>query len=291
MTKIAYFISAYKNPESVIRLINALADDSDLFYIHFDKNVQDQTFGNWRTLIEKNSRTKNITIRSEFRIKWGSFDVPKATLNSMNYFEGSDYDYFINLTGECYPLQPISQIKGTFTDQDSGFMTFWKMPYEGWYKGGMDRINNHFFFLPQKKYPYVRKIGIPRLRRKLPFNLKPYGGWALFCLPKELVSYVLEFLEENPSVKSFFKHTFAPGEMMFQTILMNSQFRDRIVNDNKRYVDFVGSHPRILTKEDYSEIKNSGKLFGRKFDPTVDDEILNFIDREITESNSAHVPS
>jgi hypothetical protein len=281
MTKIAYFISAYKNPESVIRLINALADDSDLFYVHFDKNVQDQTFGNWKTLIEKNSQTKNITIRSEFRIKWGSFDVPKATLNSMKYFEGSDYDYFINLTGECYPLKPVSQIKGTFTDQDSGFMTFWKMPYEGWYKGGMDRINNHIFFVHQKKYPYVRIFGIPRLRRKLPFKLKPYGGWALFCLPKELVSYVLEFLEENPNVKPFFEHTFAPGEMMFQTILMNSQFRDRIVNDNKGYVDFIGSHPRILTKEDFSELKNCGKLFARKFDPTVDDEILNLIDKEI----------
>ena len=32
-------------------------------------------------------------------------------------------------------------------------MTFWKMPYEGWYHGGMNRINQNYYFFPQKRIP------------------------------------------------------------------------------------------------------------------------------------------
>ena len=96
-----------------------------------------------------------------------------------------------------------------------------------------------------------------------------------------MVSYALNFLDKNPSVKSFFKRTFAPNEMIWHTILMNSPLKDRIVNDNLRYVDFIRSHPRILTKEDYAMLRDSGKLFARKFDPDVDGEILDMIDAEI----------
>ena len=280
MSGFAYFISAYKDPGSIVRLVNALAQDSDQFYIHFDKKVEDKTFNRWKSLIEKKCRTENIQIISKYQCKWGAFGIVDATLSAMNFFEDSEYDYFINLTGECYPLKPPQQIKDAFRDEKAGFMVFWKLPYEAWYQGGMARINKRTFFLPQKKYPYVKLINIPRFRKKIPGNLEPYGGWSLFCLPKDIVSYALKFTEKNPEVKSFFKRVFAPGEMFFQTILMNSPYRHRIINDHKRYMDFVDSHPRVLTKDDFGTLKTSGKLFARKFDPTVDEEVLDLIDKE-----------
>jgi hypothetical protein len=276
-----YFISAYKEPESTVRLVNVLAKGPDQFYIHFDKGIGDQRFERWKALIEQECRAENIQVFSKFQCKWGSFGVVDATLSAMKYFEDLNYDYFINLTAECYPLKSPSQIREAFKDQNAGFMTFWKLPYEGWYRGGMNRIHNRFFFLPKKSYPYVRTFQIPRFRKKLPCNLEAYGGWSLFCLPKDLVSYVVKFTENNPKVESFFKRAFAPSEMIFQTILLSSSFRDRIVNDNRRYLDFVEAHPRILTKDDYPILKKSGKLFARKFSPAVDKEILDIIDKDI----------
>jgi hypothetical protein len=283
MLRMAYFISAYKKPESIIRLVNVLANEEDLFYIHFDKKVKSQTFKKWRTLIIENCQTENIQILSKFQTKWGAFGVSDATISAMRHFDDFDYDYFTNLTGECYPLKSSRQIKETFKNQNSGFMNFWKIPYEGWApaRGGFWRIHNRFYFLPKKKYPYVRKIRIPRLNKKMPNDLEPYGGWSLFSLPKDMISYALKYLDNNPNVKAFYKRTFAPNEMMWQTILMNSPFKDRIVNDNMRYIEFIRSHPRILTKKDYSTLKNSGRLFARKFDSDVDREILDIIDREM----------
>jgi len=281
LTNLAYFISAYKNPQAIIRLINVLANDDDKFCIHFDKNIGEQKFRLWKEQIEQKSTTKNVKIFSEFKIRWGSFDIVDATFGAMKYFEDFNYNYFINLTGECYPIKSTQQIKELLKNKNVGFMTFWKLPYEGWIEGGWYRINYNYFFLPKRTYPFVRKIKLPRLRKKLPYNLEAYGGWSLCCLPKDFVSYIVNFNEKNPKFKSFFKRTSNPSELVFQTIILNSPLKDRVVNDNKRYQVFKEAHPRILTKEDYPILKQSQKLFARKFNSKVDEEILTMIDRDI----------
>lgn len=280
MIRIAYFISAYKAPESVIRIVNVLNRESDYFYIHFDK-AKSQDFESWKRQIEKECHTKNLKIVSEFDCKWSFFGIVDATLSAMSFFETLNYDYFINLTGECYPLKSTDEISETLAEKKFGFLTFWKLPYEGWYKGGMNRINNRFYALPKRGYPYVRLIQIPRFRKKLPCNLEPYGGWSLCCLPKDLVSYIVEFTKKNPQIRTFFKRAHAPSELFVQTILMNSPFKDRIINDNKRYIDFIEAHPRTLTIRDFELFKKGEWLFGRKFNPNIDKKILDQIDKEI----------
>lgn len=288
MTRIVYFICAYKEPESVIRLVNILDDDNlHYFYIHFDKKTDPQLFNRWKNIIEKNCHTKNITIVSEFNCKWASFGIVDATLSAMKFYETVDYDYFVNLTGECYPVKSRRQIQQTFEKNNVAFLTYWKLPYNGWYQGGMNRVNYRYFSIPKREYPYVRLLKIPRLRKKLPCNMEFYGGWSLMCLPKDIVSYVVSFTDNNPKFKSFFKRVHAPSEMYFQTILLNSPFVDRIVNDNKRYIDFIDAHPRIITIKDFEMLKQGDYLFGRKFSPKVDKEIMDRIDKEIMGVNNS----
>ena len=187
---------------------------------------------------------------------------------------------YINLSGDCYPLRSSEEIEVVFDNQTDGFMRFWKLPYDGWHEGGLWRLK-HFIFLSKNTHPYVKFYGISRLRKGIPGGLEPYGGYAWFCLPKEFVSYSLDFIKRNSKFKSFYKSTFAPGEMFFQTILMNSGFKRRIQNDDKRFMEFEGSHPKILTIHDYNELRKSGKLFARKFDPAVDKMIIDKLDQDI----------
>ena len=288
MAKIAYGIFAYRDPEMVARIINRLHTESDLMYIHFDTAIGERRFRACKKLIEQKCPNENTEIVSVFRCKWGSFGLVDSFLSAMKHFNDLDFDYFINLTEGCYPLKSTEAIKREFNQQNSVFMEVFEMPFSGWDNGGMPRIQNRFYFVPSRKYPYVRIFSIPRIRKKLPLNLKPYGGSGFFCLPREVVKYVVDFVEKNPSVRSFFRRTHIPDEMFFQTILMNSHYSSRIVNDNKRYVDWnrstAGGHPAILTKSDFDNIKTSGKLFARKFDPSIDSEILNLIDQDIEET-------
>ncbi len=288
MVSLAYGIFAYKDPELVARLINRVQTDSDFTYVHFDTSIGEQRFRDWKKLIETKCPNKNIEIVSIYRSKYMSFGLVDMTLSSMKYFDNFNYDYYLNLSGSCYPLKPASVIKKEFDHQDSIFMEVFELPWNGWFQGGIYRLRSRFYFLSGRKNPHnVHLLRIPRLKKELPYGLKPYGGSDWFCLPKEVVRYILDYVEQKPKLKEFFKRVAIPDEIFFQTILMNSPYRSRVVNDNKRYIDWSrgrGSSPTTLTKDDFQKMKKSNKLFARKFDPSIDSEILNLIDQDIEET-------
>ena len=162
-------------------------------------------------------------------LSWGTFPVVDATLSSMRKFACFDYDYFINLSGQCYPLKSIDSIKRFLQDKDFAYMENFKLSSVIWKNGGLDRFEysyykNPFFILGEillnkisgsSKYETRRLIKLPRINRQLPYKLEPYGGSAYFCFTKKHVDYVLEYLKDKPNLMTFFKHDFAPDEMFF----------------------------------------------------------------------------
>ena len=89
-------------------------------------------------------------------------------------------------------------------------------------------------------------------------------------------------MSENPDYVRFFEHVFVPDELFFQTIIMNSALRDTVVNDNLRYVDWTREPaPAVSTRDDLTALLELGQLFARKFDETVDREVLDALDRHL----------
>jgi hypothetical protein len=281
MTSIAYHILACKEPEQVARLVNRIQTDSDFIYIHFDTMIGKKRFQEWKNLIEEKCPNKNITIVSEFRCKYGSFGLVDSTLSAIKFYENVDYDYFIVLSGDSYPIKSLEILRNELTRRNSTFMEFFEIPYEGWFQGGLHRLKYSYYFLPKKKYPYVWTFRLPRIRKGLPCGLKPYGGYGSFCLQKRHASYLLQFAEKNPIVIKFFKRVWAPDEFFYQTILLNSPLKSSIINYSIMYVDFSEgtSHAKVLTKDDLESIRKSGRFFARKF--SMDDGILDIIDEEL----------
>jgi hypothetical protein len=166
-------------------------------------------------------RGSNFLITFKYAKAWGTIPVVDATLDSMKQFGCFDYDYFINLTGQCYPLKPIDSIKKFLQGKKFAYIEEFKMPEgapKGWGKrGGLDRIaylhfRNPFFgvcsFLPNKlsrssKKEARRFIKLPRMNKQLPYNLEPYGGSAYFCLAKKHIDFILEYLKNKPDLIAF----------------------------------------------------------------------------------------
>jgi hypothetical protein len=75
-----------------------------------------------------------------------------------------------------------------------------------------------------------------------------------------------------------------PDEIFFQTVLMNSPYKNGIIYDNLRYIIWSpGSrHPATLNIRYFEDFMNSNKLFARKFDTNIDADVLDMIDREIS---------
>ena len=72
--------------------------------------------------------------------------------------------------------------------------------------------------------------------------------------------------------------------MCFQTILMNSEMRNRIVNNNLRYWKFEGgdgSGPVYLNESDFESIVNQNVIFARKV--KFDSELRQMLEINIKE--------
>ena len=55
----------------------------------------------------------------------------------------------------------------------------------------------------------------------------------------------------------------------------------KVINDNLRHIDWSrgGAHPKIFSKHDLQDLVLTDKYFARKFDISVDEEILDLIDQ------------
>lgn len=274
--KYAYIISAYKNLEQVTRLVRRLHSDRASFLVHVDRKTDVREY---HALVESLRGFPSVGFLARHTCHWGGFGHVRATLKGIDELirSGTAFDYVILLTGQDYPIKPTEYIERFFeTGAPNSFMGFASLPSDSWSpRGGLDRIENWHLRL------YGHHLSVP-FRRRLPTGLRPYGGGAYWCLSRECIEYVADFVARRPNVVSFFRHVDIPDEIFFQTILLNSELRDTIVNDNLRYIDWTrGRRPAILEVRDFEALRASPKLFARKFDVNQDELILDLIDRHL----------
>ncbi len=258
-------------------MVDRIYHPDDAYYVDvFNNNLVPQ----WREAL--NLPTSNFTTVFKYADGWGSFKLVQATLDAMRHFRETDYDYFINLSGQCYPLRPVEEIKQRLVAaRGKALMEHEPFPRPRWSdeRGGFRRVD-HFWFKP---FRTLNMWSLPRLGR-VPLGMQPYGGSQWFCLPKKHVERILDILDEHPEVVRFYQHSFIPDEMFFQTILMNSELRDEVINDNKRFTDWSKKcvpTPAILLSEDLTRLERSGMFFARKFDPDIDPRILDLLDLKL----------
>ena len=283
--KIAYIVSAYKNPDQVVRLIRRVDGSHARVFLHVDRKTSDEDYGR---IARPLSGVANVELLDRHRCYWGGFGHVRATLKGIDAAlrSGFDFDYAVLLTGQDYPIATTAGIEEVFRSSDGrSYMSHFALPTDEWEGGGLDRIERWHVRLRSRRYviePRPR-IGV---RRRFPLGLQPFGGSAYWCLSRRCVEYVDEFVGRNPSFVRFFRHVEVPDELFFQTILMNSPLRGSIVDDDLRYVewrDWNDSRPAALRTGDFAKIMSSGKLFARKFDVEEDAEILDLIDAALGE--------
>ena len=70
--------------------------------------------------------------------------------------------------------------------------------------------------------------------------------------------------------------------IFFQTLILNSSFKDTVINETLREIQWNGqSNPKVYTINDYEMLKQSTALFARKFDSDIDHEIIEKIYEDI----------
>lgn len=274
--RLAYIISAYQRLGQVTRLVRRLRTDYASFLVHVDRKTDDRDYDALRESL-RDLPTAHFLERHTCH--WGGFGHVRASLKGIDALlaSGAQFDYAVLLTGQDYPIKSNRHIAQFFeARQPKSFMAVSPLPRPSWSShGGLDRIEYaHIRF-------HGRHLRLP-FKRSFPEDLRPFGGGAYWALSRDCVEYVSNFVAERPDVVRFFRHVDIPDEIFFHTILMNSPWRDTIVDDNLRYIDWTqGRRPAILETRDLDALRASPKLFARKFDAHHDENVLDLIDREL----------
>lgn len=282
----AILITAYKNYAHLENLVNFF-DERFNIYIHIDKKSSIS-----RKDIESLSAKKRVYVSKQYKINWGAFNHLKAILElAEKAVENKENSYFHLITGHDYPIKPLEEFADFFEiNKDRDFMEYHPLPYSAWPEGGLDRLSryNMYDLLDGRTGLNERLIkGFSKLQKIIGFKrhfskkFPPlYGGSTYWSLKRESLEYVFQYMKNSPRYLKRFKYSFCSEEIFFQTILLNSSLREKIVNNNKRFIIWEernGNFPANLDVGDYENIRASDALFARKFEHPVSDLLLDKI--------------
>lgn len=285
--KQAILITAYKNYHHLEEIINFFDTNFEI-YIHIDKKSV-------ITNIELNNLKKYKIVKlvvKKYKVNWGGFNHLKSILYLIEEALKNDNNiYFHLISGHDFPTKKKTYFLDFFNNTNKEYLEYFDIPNIGAAdNGNMDRIEFYNLYdLWNSKVP--RESGMIRrcveIQKKLGFKRnisskmpKLYGGSTWWSLSRDCVSYVVYFTKKNKFVLNRFKYTLCSEEFYFQTVIMNSEFANKVTNDNLRHIDWKsrnGNNPAILDESDFEKLKRTNAVFARKFDYPLSNGLLNKI--------------
>jgi len=272
---IAYIILAHKNIAQLRLLMETLQNKDDSIFLHLDKLAGEEIFHDAKqALID----IYNLHFLPRNPTPWGGFGLVKASLTGIHeVIKNPEIDYALLMSGQDYPIKPINSFKKVLKENNGkSFLEAFPFPHPYWKdRGGFDRIERWHFSLPMKRNRITRRIRVTlnwlmdhlQPNRALPLGYHPFGGSQWWCLHRSCLGYINTFCRENPGFVRFFKTVRIPDELIFHTILMNSQLKSTIINQKLTYVDWESSPgPKVLDGDDLQNLMTSAEFFARKFD-------------------------
>ena len=283
--KQAILITAYKDFALLNNLVRSFNNHFTI-YIHVEKKSR-YTKDN---LLEHKNNSNVILVEKKYSINWGGFNHVKSVLFLIKEAMKNHENYFFHfITGQDLPVKSMDDFM-TFFNYKNGniYLDSFNFPKKGWADNdGKDRLFYYNFFdiLNGKNYKHrIWNNRILKVQKMIQFKRtyssnfpKIYAGSTYWSMPRKPLKYVLDYSNENKKFYNRFKFTLCAEEFYFQTILINSEYKNSITNDTLRYIDWKyrnGSNPAFLDKTDLNKIKKSNVFFARKFDSEISKELL-----------------
>ena len=289
----AYLITAHSKKAQLINLIRLLDDPENDLYLHIDQKAQ----GFPEEELRAAAPHSRVSFVPRLDARWGSETFIDAIVSLIRLASEEEHAFYHLLSGVDLPLKTQKEIRAYF-DAHAGeeFVSFeretakpdvvegrigrwhWRRPVNPLLKKFNRRLAPLSVFLQQK-------LGVNRIRNA-PVVFQKGGVW--FSITHALARYVVE---QMPRYRAYYRCSSCADEIWLQTLVANSPFMERRayvgwddeMSATMRYVDWSGggSSPRTLTSADYDMLLESGMLFARKFDDTVDADVIERISERL----------
>lgn len=274
---IAYLILVHRYPDQFKRMFRAIYIPGNHYLIHVDKSSGK---GLAEDIAQFLKPYQNVAILKARNALWGGYSLVDAELRGMEQLLDMDphWKYFINLSGQDFPLKSQDYIRDFLTAHD-GKQFIRAVNQQECRPDTMNRVSHRFV----EAFRRMFRTGI---RRKFLEGATPYIGTQW----KVVTRSFCEFVSKDPETtrfKRFYRGSFIADEGFFQTVMMNIFPRGEVVNDDLRTIDWIPDgeiklRPRTFTARDALRLTLSPDLFARKFDSSEDAEILDILERHLT---------
>lgn len=275
---VAFIILAHQNPAVMGRLIGRLLghDDTSIF-LHYDAKSRHQELN---YLLERfncfNMRLKAV---DRVSISWGEWSIVQATLKSLEAIEksGLNPDYVHLMSGADYPIKPVSLfIEFLKSNQGLEYIESYDADRYRWVTDGYQEERYRLWhFINWKKHPLFfdlnisvqKKLGI---QRRPPSNHKIHLGSQWWTLTWHSCKKILD-LSRQRQIQKFYKYTWVPDEIFFQTLIRQVARKENITNypltlyqfsEYGTPIVYYNGHEKYLCKQNF--------FFARKLSPFAD---------------------
>lgn len=280
-------MTVYKSPEMINYMIDAAPENFD-FYVHIDRKSD----------VYPEDISPRAVVFKEYKIYWGSIEHLKAFLFLLSkaISSGKKYDFYHLVTGQDFFAVPFSKFD-SLLKEDTPYLDCFSLPRKNWWHGGLHILKYRTLAsLNDVRKPWVKFLD--KLWRELqtvahltsPLPEWQLGGGSVYCsLPTGAVEFCLKS-DIGKDMLRRLENSTCGEEVFFQTVLMNSPYKDKIVNNHLRYIDWsVPNGPKLLLEEDFDKIKSAGVLFCRKVDFCKSHELLVKLAEYITQDSAVNV--
>lgn len=291
MNKHAYLIMAHNKLNELTNLIECIDYDSNDIYIHLDKKWKLSKEEIQR--IEKTAKKSDIYfIKNRINVKWGTYTQIECEMSLLKESLKKGYQYYHLMSGVDMPLKKQVEIHNFFA-QNAGkeFVHYDSNKIDS---TAYERVSKYHFFVSRSngligkgvnQISRVLQKGIDRIGK---YDIEFQKGANWFSITNDLAQYVLN---KEKNIKKIFKYSRCGDEMFLQTIVINSRFKDKLVQNNycdnygtiQYCIDWKRGNPYTYRLDDYDYLVESGMCFARKFDCSVDNEIIKAIKQKVVE--------
>lgn len=271
---IAYLILVHRYPNQFKRLFNAIYHLDNHYLIHVDKRSGVALQTEIQNFLADFPNTS--LLKSEKAI-WGGYSLVDAELRGIKELlkMGKKWEFFINLSAQDFPLKSQSYIHN-FLSRNIG-KDFLKVSNQ--FKARPDTMHRVEDYVTESGDEIISE---PIVKRPFLRGVTPYIGNQWMILSRQFCEFVT-YSPEVDRFKEFYKNTLIADEGFFQTVIMNTSYKASIVNDDKRTIDWIPMgtiklRPRDFTIKDANFLTSNQDLFARKFDETIDGDILSLLE-------------
>lgn len=267
--KFAWFIMVHHKPAQFEWLMNALYAPGDLYLVHVDAKSRLGLKADRRGVMQGVRRVMagrpNITLMRSRFTNWGGWSLSQVLLDAIRLAlrRDPDWSHFVNLSGQCYPLKPVAEIKRQIAAAGDRvhveLLPIVELPADDWHRDASAMFETPVRALKLRRAPAPRGFSID------------HKGSQWVVLPRAFCEWLVT-APLTRKVTRYLQRRLLSDELILQTLAVSGPYRDRVAGHYGREIIWPG--PRVLTAADLPRLQATSSWFGRKFDVAVDADVL-----------------